>query len=115
MFSPLTMDQVSQIVDLQMEEIRQRLAEHGLTVELTPEARLWLAKVGFDQSFGARPLRRALQKYVESPLSVSLLSGEFHEGMHVIVDYDKDQNRIVFNRSEAIPIDQMSKSESHAE
>jgi ATP-dependent Clp protease ATP-binding subunit ClpC len=62
-----------------MAEIRQRLDEHGLTVELTPAARAWLAKVGFDQNFGARPLRRALQKYVESPLSISLLSGEFHQ------------------------------------
>jgi ATP-dependent Clp protease ATP-binding subunit ClpC len=61
MFSPLSMAEVNQIVNLQMAEIRQRLEEHGLTVELTPAARTWLAEVGFDQNFGARPLRRALQ------------------------------------------------------
>jgi ATP-dependent Clp protease ATP-binding subunit ClpC len=112
MFSPLSVEQVSQIVDLQMAEIRERLAEHGLTVELSPAAREWLANVGFDQNFGARPLRRALQKFVESPLSVKLLSGEFHEGDHVLVDYDAAQNRIVFNRAEPVRINQLSASES---
>ena len=114
MFSPLSIEQVSQIVDLQMAEIRQRLSEHGLTVDLQPEARNWLAKVGFDQNFGARPLRRALQKYVESPLSISLLSGEFHEGDHVLVGFDAEQNKIVFNREEPVRIDQLSQSESAA-
>jgi ATP-dependent Clp protease ATP-binding subunit ClpC len=114
MFSPLTVEQVSRIVDLQMAEIRQRLLEHGLTVELTDAARTWLAKVGFDQNFGARPLRRALQKYIESPLSVSLLSGEFHEGEHVLVDFDEEKNQIVFHRPEPVQLDQMSQSESEA-
>ncbi len=59
MFSPLSEEDVNQIVDLQMAEIRQRLEEHDLTVELTQAARAWLAKVGFDQNFGARPLRPA--------------------------------------------------------
>src|SRR5512142_2713234 len=112
MFSPLTEEQVSEIVVLQMAEIRQRLSEHGLTVDLTPAARAWLAKVGFDQNFGARPLRRALQKFVESPLSISLLSGEFHEGDHVMVDLDAEKNRIVFHRAEPLPLSQMSPSES---
>jgi ATP-dependent Clp protease ATP-binding subunit ClpC len=114
LFSPLTEEQVTLIVDLQMAEIRQRLSEHGLTVELSPTARTWLAKNGFDQNFGARPLRRALQKYVESPLSISLLSGEFHSGDHVIVDYNAEQNRIVFQRAEAaqLPVKQMSESEN---
>jgi ATP-dependent Clp protease ATP-binding subunit ClpC len=89
MFSPLSIEQVNQIVGLQMAEIQQRLQEHGLSVELTITAQEWLAQVGFDQNFGARPLRRALQKYVESPLSISLLSGEFHSGDHVVVDYDE--------------------------
>ncbi|MRR32600.1 AAA family ATPase, partial [bacterium] len=73
MFSPLSLEQVELIVDLQMKEIQNRLKEHGLNVELTPAAREWLAKSGYDSSFGARPLRRALQKHVESPLSIRLL------------------------------------------
>src|SRR5512146_1381328 len=112
LFSPLSEEQVIKIVDLQMAEIRQRMSEHGLTVELTQAARVWLAKNGFDQTFGARPLRRALQKYVESPLSISLLSGEFHEGDHVMVDFDAEKNRIVFHRAEPVEVKQLSESEN---
>ena len=80
MFSPLSVEQMSEIVDLQMKEVSTRLQEHGLDVTLTAAAREWLANLGFDPAFGARPLRRALQKYVESPLSISLLSGLYAEG-----------------------------------
>ncbi|WP_363324783.1 AAA family ATPase [Anaerolinea thermophila] len=97
-FSPLSMEHMLQIVDLQMQEIKNRLQEHGLDVELSPEARNWLAQVGFDPNFGARPLRRALQKYVESPLSVSLLSGEFRQGDRVLVEIEN--NRPVFRKLE---------------
>ena len=98
MFSPLTTDQMREIVDLQMKEVTTRLEEHGLKVELTVDARDWLAKEGYDASFGARPLKRALQKYVESPLSISLLAGEFTDGDTVIVDLDKDKQNIAFRK-----------------
>ena len=97
-FSPLSLEQMFEIVDLQMDEIRQRLAEHGLKVELTKKAREWLAKEGFDPSFGARPLKRTLQKYVESPLSVSLLSGDFKEGDKVVVDLNEAEAKLVFSK-----------------
>jgi len=96
-FSPLSPDQMERIVDLQMEQIRERLAEHGLEVELTDAARKWLAQEGYDPSFGARPLRRALQKHVESTLSVKILKGEFEDGDTVIVDFDGGEG-IVFHR-----------------
>ena len=99
MFSPLTMDQMLEIVDLQLREVQQRLEEHGLKVILSEEARRRLAEVGFDPAFGARPLRRALQKFVESPLSVSLLSGEFSREDTVMVDTD-DAGEIVFAKQE---------------
>jgi ATP-dependent Clp protease ATP-binding subunit ClpC len=99
-FSPLSVEQMVLIVDLQMKEISERMSEHGLTVELTPAAREWLAKVGYDSAFGARPLKRALQKYVESPLSISLLSGEFVEGNHILVDTDGPDGKLVFRRAE---------------
>ena len=95
-FSALSLDHMGLIVDLQMKEIQERLSEHNLTVELTPAARDWLAKEGYDPAFGARPLRRALQKYVESPLSVSLLSGEFSGGDTVVVDVDEAGKQLVF-------------------
>jgi ATP-dependent Clp protease ATP-binding subunit ClpC len=95
-FSPLSTDQMVLIVDLQMEQIRERLAEHGLAVELTEGARDWLAQEGYDPSFGARPLRRALQRHVESPLSVKILQGEFDDGDTVVVDFSADEGVIFY-------------------
>jgi ATP-dependent Clp protease ATP-binding subunit ClpC len=96
-FSPLSPEQMVQIVDLQMKQIRERLAEHGLTVELTDAARVWLSREGYDPAFGARPLRRALQRHVESALSVKILQGEFEEGDTVIVDFDEGEG-VIFRR-----------------
>jgi ATP-dependent Clp protease ATP-binding subunit ClpC len=94
MFSPLSVDEMVLIVDLQMKEVQERLKEHGVTVELTEKGRTWLAKQGYDPTFGARPLRRAIQKFVESPLSVELLSGKFAKGGKVTVDVHAD--KVVF-------------------
>ena len=104
-FSPLSLEQMGEIVDLQMKEVQERLSEHGLKVELTPAARDWLAQVGYDPAFGARPLRRALQKHVESPLSVSLLSRQFNSGDVILVDVDEDKSTLVFRpiSTEGIP------------
>ncbi|MFN8384257.1 MAG: AAA family ATPase [Anaerolineales bacterium] len=95
MFSPLSIEQMESIVVLQMKEVQDRLNEHNISVQLTDAARMWLAKEGYDPAFGARPLRRAIQKYVESPLSVELLGGKFKDGAMVVVD-EKD-NKIVFH------------------
>jgi ATP-dependent Clp protease ATP-binding subunit ClpC len=112
-FSSLSIEQMQQIVDLQMEEIQERLCEHDLTVELTPAAREWLANEGYDPAFGARPLRRALQKHVESPLSVSLLSGEFKSGDTVIVDVDEDTEKLFFRSlGEPVPAENIQSVES---
>ncbi|MBI5842034.1 MAG: AAA family ATPase [Chloroflexi bacterium] len=94
MFSPLSLEQMEQIVVLQMKEVQDRLNEHDITVQLTDAARAWLAREGYDPAFGARPLRRAVQKHVESPLSVELLGGKFKEGAVVVVDVG--QEKIVF-------------------
>jgi ATP-dependent Clp protease ATP-binding subunit ClpC len=100
MFSPLSLEQMEQIVVLQMKEVQDRLNEHNITVELTDAARAWLAKEGYDPNFGARPLRRAIQRHVESPLSVELLGGKFKDGATVVVDV-KD-NKITFTASEPV-------------
>jgi len=89
-FSQLTAEDMGKIVDLQMDEIQERLAEYGLTVNLTEEARNWLANQGFDPTFGARPLKRAMQKHIESPLSVKMLRGDFSNGDCVNVDATED-------------------------
>ncbi len=94
MFSPLSVEQMERIVDLQVKEVQERLNEYNVRLRLTEAARRWLAKEGYDPAFGARPLRRAIQKYVESPLSVELLGGKYQRGAAVVVD-EKD-NKIVF-------------------
>ncbi|GIV66969.1 MAG: ATPase [Bellilinea sp.] len=100
MFSPLKLEQMYQIVDLQMKEVSERLKEHGLHVILTEAARKWLAEVGYDPAFGARPLRRALQKHIESPLSIAVLSGKFQRGDRVIIDYQEGDNQLTFRKEE---------------
>jgi ATP-dependent Clp protease ATP-binding subunit ClpC len=102
MFSPLSIEEMEFIVDLQMNEVQERLSEHDINVELTAAARSWLAKEGYDPAFGARPLRRAIQKYVESPLSVELLSGKFKDGVIVQVDVDEEKNALVFTPSQPV-------------
>ncbi len=105
-FSPLSRKEMVQIVDLQMKEIRERLAEHGLEVVLTADARDWLANQGYDPSFGARPLKRALQKFIESPLSVELLAGEFKRGDVVLVEKDPEEEKLAFRADgESIPVE----------
>jgi ATP-dependent Clp protease ATP-binding subunit ClpC len=101
MFSPLTIEQMESIVVLQMKEVQDRLNEHNITVQLSDAARVWLAKEGYDPAFGARPLRRAIQKYVESPLSVELLGGKFKDGAVVMVDVDAKANKITFQAEAA--------------
>lgn len=84
-FRPLKQKEIEQIVELLMKETRSRLKEHGMDIELTPEARSFIAREGYDPNFGARPLRRAIQRLVEDPLSELILNGAFKEGDRIIV------------------------------
>jgi len=107
-FHILTTAHMEQIVDLQMQEIRERLEERGIAVELTIAAREWLAAEGYDPAFGARPLRRTLQRTVESPLSKRILRGEFEAGDHVLADVGETEDGswgIVFQKLESIPVE----------
>ncbi|NLS78221.1 MAG: AAA domain-containing protein [Chloroflexi bacterium] len=90
-FRPLSREQVQRIVDLQMKEIGSRLADQGLDIELTPEAREWLANKGYDPQFGARPLRRTLQREVESVLARRLLAGDLRPGATITIEVEGDQ------------------------
>ena len=85
-FHELTEEQLRQVVDLLAKDLQKRLAERKLSVEITEKAKSWLAKEGYDPVYGARPLRRALEKYVENPLAVKVLGGEFKEGDTIVVD-----------------------------
>jgi ATP-dependent Clp protease ATP-binding subunit ClpC len=79
-FHPLTEENLKSIVDLLVREVEQRLAERKIKIEVSPEAKAWLVKRGYDPIYGARPLRRAIQRYVENPLSTKILKGESKEG-----------------------------------
>ncbi len=89
-FHDLSLDHIRQIVDLQMRDIQVRLSEHGVIIDLTDGARDWLADEGYDPKFGARPLRRTLQREVETPLSKKILAGELEAGAKVLVDADSE-------------------------
>ena len=85
-FDHLSDKQIREIVDLMLVEVERRLLEHEVTISLTKSAKEWLAKDGFDSTFGARPLRRAIQRHIENPLSKKILAGEFAPGDHVVVN-----------------------------
>jgi ATP-dependent Clp protease ATP-binding subunit ClpB len=89
-FRSLEREHIRRIVDIQLADLRGRLAERKIGIELTDEARNKLAEQGWDPVFGARPLKRTMQRMVENPLAVEVLSGRFREGDHVTVDADGD-------------------------
>lgn len=91
MFSRLSVDEMKEIVDLQLKEITSRIVDMGITLELDESARTYLATVGYDPAFGARPMRRALQKYLESPLSMMFLRGEVVAGDTVVVTKEEGE------------------------
>jgi ATP-dependent Clp protease ATP-binding subunit ClpB len=89
-FKPLTRDQISAIVEVQLEQVKRRLAERDITLELTREAREWLANRGYDPVFGARPLKRVIQKELLDPLAMQLLNGEIRDGETVTIGVELD-------------------------
>jgi len=96
-FEPLSKEQLADIAELQLERLRARLAERKLSLELTDEAKEVLAEAGWDPTYGARPLKRALQRLVENPLAQRLLEGEFAEGETIRVDAQNGE--LVFERA----------------
>ena len=98
-FKPLTREQLGEIVELQLARLRSRLADRGIELELTDEAKQVVADAGWDPTYGARPLKRALQRMVENPLALRLLEGEFSDGDTVRVD--ARDGELVFERAGA--------------
>ena len=85
-FHELSEDQLHEIVELMVKDLEKRLAERKLGLQITAAAKSWLAKTGYDPIYGARPLRRAIERYVENPLSAKILAAEFKEGDTITVD-----------------------------
>lgn len=93
-FEPLKQSDIAQVVDLQLQRLRGLLAERRLSLTLTDKARKFLAEQGYDPTYGARPLKRAIQKYLQDPLALRILAGEFKPGDTVEVDAGADALRM---------------------
>jgi ATP-dependent Clp protease ATP-binding subunit ClpB len=95
-FNPLGKEQLTKIVDLRLEDLRRLLADRKISLELTPKAKELIFTEGYDPAYGARPLKRAIQRLVQDPLAMKILDGEVLHGDHVIVDADKKTQKLTF-------------------
>jgi ATP-dependent Clp protease ATP-binding subunit ClpC len=95
-FHPLTKEQISQIVSVMLRDVKKRLGEGELSIKLTEAATEFLVSKGYDENFGARPLKRAIQRYIEDPLSEKILLGEFAKGDEIEVDVGPDKDKLEF-------------------
>lgn len=93
-FNPLGKEDINRIVDIELEPLYRKLTQQGIHLELTNKAKNYLTERGFDINFGARPLKRTIQKYLQDPLSVKLLEGSLKEGDKLVVDLDADKNLV---------------------
>jgi ATP-dependent Clp protease ATP-binding subunit ClpB len=100
-FKPLTKEQITTIVDIQLEQLRKRLAQRKITLTLTPAAKQLLASEGYDPTYGARPLKRVIQRRLQDPLALALLEGTFHDGDQIEVDVERGQ--LVMKKAERVP------------
>ena len=97
-FHALGLEQISSIVTVQLAGLRKRLAERKITLELTPAGQELLAREGFDPVYGARPLKRTIQKEIVQPLAMSLLRGDFRDGDTIVAD--AEGGKLAFRRAE---------------
>jgi ATP-dependent Clp protease ATP-binding subunit ClpB len=109
-FRPLGKEQLVKIIELRLEDVRRLLADRKISLELTEAAKDLLFIEGFDPNFGARPLKRAIQKLVQDPLALKILDGEVLHGDHVVVDADKKTGKMVFEVSQRVGEKQPTKT-----
>ncbi len=95
-FKPLGKEQLTKIVDLRLEDLRRLLADRKISLELTPAAKEMVFTEGYDPNYGARPLKRAIQRLVQDSLAMKILDGEVLHGDHVVVDVDKKKHQLTF-------------------
>jgi len=109
-FHPLGKEQLVRIIELRLEDVRRLLADRKISLELTDTAKDLLFAEGFDPNFGARPLKRAIQKLVQDPLALKILDGEVLHGDHIVVDADKKAGKMVFTVSKRVGEKEPAKS-----
>ena len=103
LFNPLGKEQLTKIVDLRLEDLRRLLADRNISLELTDRAKELLFTEGYDVNYGARPLKRAIQKMIQDPLALKILDSEVLHGDHVVVDADAKAHKMTFAVSRAAP------------
>jgi len=96
-FNSLGKEEIFKIIDIELKSLFNRITGLGYGIELTEEAKDFIAEKCFDSNFGARPLKRAIQKYLEDPIAEEILKGEVAEGQTLLVDYDKEKKEILVN------------------
>jgi ATP-dependent Clp protease ATP-binding subunit ClpB len=102
-FHALTEGELKQIVEIQLDRVRARLADRRITLEISDEAKTHLARAGYEPAYGARPLKRAIQREVETPLGRKILAGDVRDGDHVRVDVDRESGHLTFNTVAQLP------------
>ncbi|MEN3037884.1 MAG: ATP-dependent chaperone ClpB [Candidatus Kryptonium sp.] len=102
-FKPLTKNDILKIVDLQIKQVNKRLEKNNMKIELTDKAKIWLADIGYDPTYGARPLRRVIQKHILDPLAEKILAGEFMNGDTVVIDIDF-YGKPIFNKKVEVEV-----------
>ncbi len=101
-FRPLGKEQLVKIIELRLEDVRRLLADRKISLELTDAAKDLLFTQGYDPNFGARPLKRAIQKLIQDPLALKILDGEVLHGDHIVVDADKKAGKMIFKVSQRV-------------
>ena len=102
-FHALTEGELKSIVEIQLDRVRARLADRRITLEISDEAKTPLARVGYEPAYGARPLKRAIQREVETPLGRKILAGDVRDGDHVRVDVDRESSELTFSTVAPLP------------
>jgi ATP-dependent Clp protease ATP-binding subunit ClpB len=101
-FRPLRKEQLVKIIELRLEDVRRLLADRKISLELTDAAKDLLFTQGYDPNFGARPLKRAIQKLIQDPLALKILDGEVLHGDHIVVDADQKAGKMIFKVSQRV-------------
>ncbi len=98
LFHGLTLEHLKQIVDIQLEQLAKRLADRKMTLKVSDAAKEYIAREGYDPIYGARPLKRAIQKEIQNPLAFKILQREFVDGDSVIIDYSSADKKLIFRK-----------------
>ena len=112
MFDSLDKEAIFKIIDIELRGFRNRLEIMGYTLDISPEAKEFIATKGYDQQYGARPLKRSIQKYLEDPLAELIINSELKPGDTIKVDYDKETDKVLTTVAKALPAETTATEDS---